>query len=275
MSDWFAGDSVSAFSPTEVLTRAIEEYRPVRVFACFSSGNDSQVTTHFAMQNNFAHEVFNINTGIGIPEAREHFYRTCDRFNWPMRVKTPPDLDYEEMVMAHGFPGPGAHTYPYSWLKQRAIEELMRETKRERSDRVMLITGVRRSESTRRMGHVEPIYRDGAQVWVAPMYAWSKREMDEYMERHMLVRNPVTENLGISGECLCGAFRSPGERKRLRVYYPDFDSYLCNLEDRAKEAKQPYCHWGSGIRLDPNQEKLNFMPMCTGCLVQNRKDVTA
>lgn len=271
ISDWFKGEEVKVLDPNRVLLQAHELYEPIRSFACFSSGNDSLVSTHFSMKAKFAQEVFNINTGIGLSEAREHFYRTCDRFNWPIRVKTPPALSYEEMILKFGFPGPGAHTYPYVWLKQRAIEELVRETKRERDDKIMLITGIRETESARRMGFAEPIHKDGALIWVAPFFSYSQREMDEYIERNLLIRNPVTENLGISGECLCGAFAAPNERKKLRRLYPDFDSYLSVMETRLEEAKQPYCRWGNGVRVDPCQEKFAFMPMCAGCALNGRE----
>lgn len=197
MAEWFTWQNIpNPQSPEDVLSEAISEYKPVRVFACFSSGNDSIVSTHIAMKHG-AHEVFNINTGIGIPEAREHFYRVCDQFQWPFRVKVPPELSYEEMVLRFGFPGPGAHTYPYVWLKQRAIKELVRETKKDWADRVMLVTGVRESESARRMGFVEPIHRDGATVWVAPIYSFDVKQRDAYMQKHGLPRSPVSDLIHI------------------------------------------------------------------------------
>jgi len=272
MADWLTIQDSQPMSPEEVMELALKQYPCIRSFACFSSGNDSQVSTHFSMTNGYAQEVFNINTGIGIPEAREHLYRTCDRFSWPLRVKTPPELTYEQMVLKFGFPGPGAHTYPYVWLKERAINELVQETKRHHSDQVMLITGVRETESARRMGFVEPIHKQGAQIWVAPFYGATTRERDAYMEMHRLVRNPVTEKLFISGECLCGAYASKGERSRIKKFYPEFDSYLSWLEGHAEESGQSFCRWGNGVRIDPNQTKLDFMPMCNNCLLAENRE---
>jgi 3'-phosphoadenosine 5'-phosphosulfate sulfotransferase (PAPS reductase)/FAD synthetase len=144
MSDWFTAPLVPrAQVPELIIRQSIEQHNPVRIFACFSSGNDSLISTHIAMRNG-AHEVFNVNTTIGLPEAREHFYAMCEKFRWNHRVKFPPDRDYETMVMEDGFPGPGAHIYPYSWLKERAIRELVAESKVAVHDRVMLITGVRK-----------------------------------------------------------------------------------------------------------------------------------
>lgn len=264
MPEWFTSPNNEDLTPEQVMERAISEYKPVRIYACFSSGDDSLVTTHFAFQHG-AHEAFMVNTTIAIHEAQMHFAKTCFKHGWPFRVKVPPDKDYERMVMDDGFPGPGAHIYPYSWLKERAIRELVAETKRESGDRVMLVTGVRRSESSRRMGYVDPIVRTGATVWVAPMYAWSKRQMMDYVEQNGLERSPVTQLIHISGECLCGAFAHPGERKELALWFPDAEARISELEQRAQAAGQPYCRWGSARRIDPDQAGLPFMPMCSGC----------
>jgi len=160
VSDWFTSPDELIYQPEEILSMAIREHNPVRIFACFSSGNDSIVSTHLAMQHG-AHEVFNINTTIGIPEARQHLYEVCDRFQWPLRVKVP-EMDYEKLVFTFGFPGPAkGHQFAYNRLKERCIAELIRETKHNNSDRVMLVTGIRRTESVQRMGYVTAVQRLG------------------------------------------------------------------------------------------------------------------
>lgn len=57
-------------TPYNVMEQALNQHNPVRIFAMFSGGNDSIVSTHFAMEHG-AHEVLHINTGIGIKETRE------------------------------------------------------------------------------------------------------------------------------------------------------------------------------------------------------------
>lgn len=250
-------------TPDHTLLRAVAEHKPVRIFAMFSGGNDSMVSTHLAM-NSGAHEVLHINTGIGIPETRQFVRETCKAFGWPLREEHPPAKTYRQIVLEDGFPGPGAHQYAYSWLKERALRKVIRETKTRMKDRVALVTGVRNFESARRMGYVQPIVREGAKVWVAPMYGFSELDLHAYKKLHNLPQNPVSVNLGMSGECLCGSFASPGEFARIERHYPDVAADLRELEREAKAAGVPHV-WGSDPVPGRMSEDLPFMPMCVGC----------
>lgn len=229
----------------------------------FSGGNDSMVSTHLAMSNG-AHEVLHINTGIGIEETREFVRDTCKTYGWPLREEHPPDKTYRHMVLEKGFPGPAAHRYAYSWLKERALRKVVRESKTGSKDRVALVTGVRNLESARRMGYVQPIVREGAKVWVAPMYGFSTLDLHAYKTLHSLPTNPVSVNLGMSGECLCGSFASPGEFERIERFYPAAAEEIRALEIEAKAARVP-CVWGSDPVPGRMSEDLPFMPMCVGC----------
>lgn len=248
-----------------VMVEAFASNNPVRrAYALFSGGKDSLVSAHLAMENG-AHEVAHINTGIGILETREFVRETCKAFGWPLREIHPPDKTYRQFVLKNGFPGPGAHRYAYSWLKERALRKLVRETKVDRKDRVMLVTGVRNLESARRMGYVKPIMRVGAQVWTAPVYNWNDIEMAAYRAEHGLPLSEVSKNFGMSGECLCGSFAQHGEMERLERFYPAAAAEIRELEREAKAAGV-HCEWGKapkrGGRLS---EELPFMPMCVGC----------
>lgn len=249
--------------PLKTMNAAISEHKPVRIFAMFSGGNDSMVSTHFAMSNG-AHEVLHVNTGIGVPQTREFVRETCKVFGWPLREEHPPEKTYREMVLEFGFPGSHGHRFSYSWLKQRALEKVVRETKTKMKDRVMLVTGVRNLESARRMGYVEPVVRKGATVWVAPMFSFSKLDLHAYRTAHKLPMSEVAKNLGMSGECLCGSFASPGEFERIERFYPEVAQEIRQLEIEAKAAGKPHA-WGQ----DPNpgafSGDLPFMPMCVGC----------
>jgi 3'-phosphoadenosine 5'-phosphosulfate sulfotransferase (PAPS reductase)/FAD synthetase len=97
----------------------------------------------------------------------------------------------------------------------------------------MLITGCRLSESTRRMGHVVPIQRDGVRYWVAPLIHWDETTKINYQLDNVIPRNPVTAKLGISGECLCGAYAKPGEREKIAHYYPEAESEIQACEAAA------------------------------------------
>lgn len=217
-----------------IIGEAIDEHEPVKTYALFSGGNDSLVATHIAHQLTDVDKTVHINTGIGIPETRQFVRDACDNLGWDLKELHPPDKSYEDFIQEHGFPGPGAHIYAYSWLKDRAIRQLVQEAKEEWKDRVMLLTGVRTSESDRRMGHTQEIYRDGAQLWVAPIISWDREHLREVRERDNLPTNPVVEKMHMSGECLCGAFAREYEFEELEFWYPDVADRIRGLEDKVQ-----------------------------------------
>lgn len=249
----------------DVMVQAFALNPPVRrIYALFSGGKDSIVSAHFAMENG-AHEVVHINTGIGIRQTREFVRDTCAARGWPLREIHPPAKTYRQYVLENGFPGPGAHRYSYSWLKERALRKLVRETKQTSKDRVMLVTGVRNLESARRMGYVKPIVRVGAQVWTAPCYNWNDIEMHTYRTDNDLPLSEVSKQFGMSGECLCGSFAAPGEMERLERFYPEASDEIHALEIEAKDAGV-HCEWGKRPRRGGRlSDELPFMPLCVGC----------
>ena len=258
-------------SPVEVgeriLAEAVERYRPVAVFALFSGGHDSLCAAHLASRTPRFDGCVHIDTGIGVPATRGFVRDTCRAFGWPLRDYRPP-VPYEDIVLRYGFPGPGRHTLMYNRLKERCLRQLIRECKTRRADKVLLVTGIRRYESRRRMGYVEPIQSDGGRVWAAPLLHWTHDHKHDYLAAHRLPRNPVVERLCMSGECLCGAFARPGELDEIAFWYPEVAARIRALEDRARAAGLP-CRWGhapGGRSLRPPRAGL-----CWSC--DARKDV--
>lgn len=248
-------------SPLEIVKGAVAEHNPVRIFAMFSGGNDSICSTHLSM--GIAEEVLHINTGIGIKKTREHVRTVCAQYGWPLREEYPPQMTYRQLVLKYGFPGPGMHYLSYRILKERAIRKVIRESKTKRSDKVMLITGVRSSESARRMGYVEPVRMIGSQIWVAPIWEWSKRDCNEYRAANNLPESEVASLLHMSGECLCGSFAKPDELKEIAYWFPQDAEEIYTLQREAKEAGV-HCIWGTRPKKQRSEE-LPFMPLCAGC----------
>jgi 3'-phosphoadenosine 5'-phosphosulfate sulfotransferase (PAPS reductase)/FAD synthetase len=226
----------------QLLSLAVRMYRPRKVWALCSGGNDSLCATHLATSTGLVSGVASINTTIGIALTREHANAVAARFGWPLRWLTPP-VGYRELCARFGMPGPGGHNLIYQRLKERCILQLVRESKRRRRDRVMLITGCRLSESDRRMGHTEPIQREGSRLWVAPIINWSETQKLNYQLDNGIPRNPVTPILGISGECLCGAFAKPGEREKIARHFPEAEAEISACEAIAAVNGQP-SRWG-------------------------------
>lgn len=246
----------------DTISAAIKEHDPIKVYALVSGGNDSTVVAHLAATLGPRLDgIVHINTGIGVEQTREYVRDFSRWLRLPLIEKRGP-RDYEDLVMQYGFPGPAAHRYMYIWLKERALRQVRREAQAGQRRRVLFITGVRSSESQRRMGYVEPAQREGNTVWVAPIRDFEHGDIWEYRQQFGLPRNEVVEFLHMSGECLCGAFAKPNELEWLAMFYPEVANRIRGLEKRAHKAALKSPHWGpqssKAIREAPG-------PLCSGC----------
>jgi 3'-phosphoadenosine 5'-phosphosulfate sulfotransferase (PAPS reductase)/FAD synthetase len=260
----------------EIIARAMQMPHPIAGwFVGYSGGNDSLATTHWAMTHYPQCKVLHCNTGIGIEATRVHVRNTCKQFGWPLveiRAKEDCGQDYDELVMEHGFPGPAHHYKMYQRLKERCIQFLVRRTKRKGSnERVLIISGLRRDESKRRSGYVHrEVNEINYQRWVNPLFWWTGQDVYDYIQKHNLPRNPVSEVLGMSGECLCGAYAQPGEKALVRLVCPVTATRLDNLEIKVRQAGH---NWGwedappPGAIMERKELKRGqrFMPFCVGC----------
>lgn len=257
--------------PEDIIAEAME-CRPHSIFVGFSGGDDSLATAHWMMTNVPGCEVFHANTGIGIEATREFVRETCRKYDWPLteiRAKEDCGQDYRSYVLRFGFPGPAGHQMMYRRLKERCVEKLVRDRKQERLDKILIATGIRRDESLRRMGYGDRVVNTkGAQLWVNPLYWWPKERVMAYIKEHHLERNPVSESLGMSGECLCGAYAHPGEKALVRIVDPDTADYLDRLEEEVRAAGH---NWGWEERppSEPDRDTQTLdmfdMPFCVGC----------
>lgn len=288
-----------------IIDKAIEEHEPVAIFVLFSGGDDSLALTHLAMEHlGDQAKVVHLDTGIGVPQTREYVEWFCEAAEYDLLIYkatdhcapdgTPDPQRYEDIIVPPevragdmdphdrgGFPGPAMHQKMFDRLKGRSIQRLVREHKTERGDRVMLISGVRTSESTRRMPLAKngPVNRNGAQLWVNPLFSWSDADVIAYREQHRLPQNSVSELLGMSGECLCGAFAKPHELELIELNFPEVGARLRELEIEAFE--HGYC-WGWDGRPPATwrgechgQQRLPGMEMmeahtCSSCFTRQR-----
>ena len=155
----------------------------------------------------------------------------------------------------------------YNMLKERCVRQLVKEHKQKMFDRIGLVTGVRLSESQRRMGYVEPVQRVGAQLWIAPILHWDEENKLEYMARYSLPRNPVTDKICMSGECLCGAFAKKEEMLDLELNFPETAAEIHQLEELAT-VFEVHNKWGTrppGKRKKPTKGGR----LCSDCNERN------
>lgn len=230
-------------TPEEVIDRAIAEHQPIKVFGMLSGGHDSLTVTHWAANylGSRMDGIIHIDTGIGLPETQQFVKDTCAQFGWPLKIYSAVECGqvYEDLVTAHGFPGPDHHTKMFNRLKERPLRALIADNP---GGRVVLISGLRRQESGRRMRlRSEPIQREGRRVWAAPFMEWSNDQVRDYHAAHKLPTNPAKTYLCMSGECLCGAYARKGELTEIETFFPAMGKRLRALEQKVRAAGFP---WG-------------------------------
>ena len=261
-----------------IYTSAVNEYKPRKTFCLFSGGHDSLSITHWAMEEMGADAVAHVNTGIGIEETRDFVRETCNKYGWPLH-EYHAGKAYEDIIKEHGFPGPQSHRFMYILLKERGVADLVRDHKEHRNDNIMLVTGVRKQESNRRMGTIEPVYKQGARIWTAPFVDMSKIDVNRYLQSVGAPRNQVVDTLHMSGECLCGAFAHKGEFDEIKMWYPHVAAEIERLEKVAEEHGKPWRWEHPGPpdwykQMQQGQQIFGFdndpQMMCTSCNARNQ-----
>jgi 3'-phosphoadenosine 5'-phosphosulfate sulfotransferase (PAPS reductase)/FAD synthetase len=230
-----------------IVAAATGEHDPVATYLLFSGGDDSLLLLN--MLGEFVDGVVFVNTGTGIPETTEFVRSTVADSGLILHELNPP-LSYEqvfiEQPIINGLPGPGMHQIAYNRLKERALSAFRRDHNLSGRERIMYLTGIRRDESRQRMGYDDSVVdREGRTVWVNPVFYVTKRERNAYIAARGITRNPVSEHLHISGECLCGAYARPGELAEIEFFYPEVAARIRGWEERARERGLAYCSWGT------------------------------
>ncbi|MFG3442844.1 phosphoadenosine phosphosulfate reductase family protein [Nonomuraea sp. NPDC047897] len=250
----------------DIIAEALDRYPIVARQALFSGGNDSSVLLHLVQRylDSSPHDaVVHVNTGIGIEETRQHVRDVARGWNLPLRELHPRD-SYADLVQGRilartgpnagkravwvGMPGPGgdSHKVMYRRLKDEPLQRNRAAIigSRGRREKVLYLAGMRWDESDRRMRNAEEIDPEGGIIWCSPIVHFTNAQMAEYRARFHLRRNPVSEHLHMSGECLCGCFAKEGELEEIEFFYPKTAYYIRGLEKKVQAAGIAACKWG-------------------------------
>lgn len=258
-----------------IVRAALDEHLDGRQLAgrvvLYSGGNDSTTLAHLAKfvfpADLQATAAGHANTTIGVERTRQFVRDTCANWQLPLIEKLPPKT-FTEIVTEAGLPGPGQHFKAYQRLKERGLRRIRAElVTNSREQRVLFLAGRRRAESARRANIVEH-EREGSVIWASPLANWTKADLDTYREAYNVPRNPIADALGMSGECLCGAFAEPGEFERIAAVDPDAATQILAAEQAARDAGIPEqrCRWGWGAyRNTPDTQPSKTGPLCSSC----------
>lgn len=203
-----------------------------------------------------------LDTGLATPDWRDFLESECHRHSWPLKVFRTTD-SYERVVVKYGFPGPAKHGMMMNYLKGRA----MREVKKSFGTNILFAGGARSKESKRRGKTATLMSRfEGITVW-QPLLTWSDEEVWAHFNSRGLHRAPAYSTLGMSGDCLCGAFARPDERGIIAQEYPSVETRLLALEQQAaRHGKRGIWGWGAVFGRDAdNLKTLGEQLLCAEC----------
>jgi 3'-phosphoadenosine 5'-phosphosulfate sulfotransferase (PAPS reductase)/FAD synthetase len=267
-------------SSQRIFREAMEVFQPTHIASMVSGGTDSAVSDALAVEMGIKIDLrIHGRTGCGV-QATTQFcidhYGRAGEF-----ALADAGNAYERYVMRKGFFGTGrrAHNFAYRILKadpfKTAISQNIR--RRKRGVRVMLINGARKYESDNRRINLPVTRLWKGNMWVNLIHEWSDEDKAQYIASRQVTINPVARQLCRSAECLCGTMQDPEDLAEASVLYPEFGSFMKDLNAEAKRLHG--FGWGEPHPkpVDPNQLKLfddlEPEPMCGGCL--RRKKVIA
>lgn len=228
------------------------------VYALLSGGKDSMATVQTLANADRLVECVSFRTKISTPDWEDFIVDTCRKHSWKHRFITTPE-SYEALVRKYGFPGPGKHGWFMSYLKGRCVREFRRQV----PDGI-LASGTRINESDRRFINTKPV-----SVWegvpiLTPIYDWTTERTWHFMRANNFQRSPAYQTLGISGDCLCGAFAQKDEADKLHYHYPTLAKQFEQLGHEIKDDHPKRCEWGWGWK-QPRKKTAKEAALCVEC----------
>jgi len=107
------------------------------------------------------------------------------------------------------------------------------------------------------------------------IHHWTKPQCLDFLEDCSIKRNPVTETLCRSGECMCGTMQSDEDRKEASFFYPEWGKWLNDLE--ARVMRKFLWGWGEDApdwwkREQRGQLPMfpDFQPACQSCIAKGK-----
>lgn len=267
----------------EIVAEAIAQHQPEAHILMFSGGGDSmacyQACKALGVRIDY---LLHVNTRTGIPQTTE-FVRQFAESEGLKYIEADAGTAYEDYVRRKGFFGVGtggrysAHTMAYHVLKKQRFRSAI--AKLGRGIKVLLLNGARASESDNRALGIasSPIRTTSGEpnrCWVNVINHWEKTDCKTFCGECKAPKNPVSELLCRSGECMCGTTQGQKAREEAAYWFPEWGQWLDNLEAEVMQ-KFPW-GWGQPVsqywqREQKGQMKLfddDFQPMCTSCIAQ-------
>ena len=228
-------------------------------YALVSGGKDSLSVAQTLHEAGKLIACVSLKTGISTPDWQPFVEKTCAERGWDLEFYETGE-SYDDLVLAHGFPGPSKHGKFMDRLKGRAVRKFKKAHKGG-----ILASGTRAKESVRRGANSSPVGMwEGAPI-VAPIYDWTTDETWAFFRDRGFERAPGYSTLQISGDCLCGAFAREGELDAVKFHYPEVGKRFDALSAELKPRLPQRCEWGWGWRKPLKEKGRDEGLICSEC----------
>lgn len=258
----FFYDSAFDDSPEGIIRTMSEDHHRTKFYATVSGGKDSIGVAHYLDTMGLLESVVHVRTGIGFTATTEFVKDYCKEMKWPLEIIEPkPKYTYASLCLEYGFPGPGSHKAVMGVLKFAPMRDFIK--RRGQNKTHVMVSGVRRWESDRRKyNYPRPIVHNSSLWFACPFFFKTDEEVYKYKVEHGLKTTPIHDRIGMSGECMCGAFASRHEKLMIPDIETRLADYIAWIEDGIQrfgsDRAKRYPTWGSGPSID-SQEGQKFM----------------
>jgi phosphoadenosine phosphosulfate reductase len=170
--------------PGEIIRWAVETFRP-DVALTSSFGADSAALIHMALQVDPAISIRTVDTGFLFPETLQFTQMLRDRWKLNLQVfrTTLPKAEIERLAREHATT-PIDDQYCCGAYKREATERALAGLR-------CWIAGLMRAEAVTRRSTPIVEQLEGGLVKVAPIAAWTARQIADYMREHDLPYHPL------------------------------------------------------------------------------------
>jgi len=202
-----------------------------KCFVLTSGGKDSLATLVYtkkvAEEAGVELSAIHVDTTVGFPEVTKYVRKVCRQLGVKLSIVRP-EKDFFDLASDWGIP-----SFRFRWccreLKIKPIQDFLAKI----PGRKVVIDGIRAEESNLRAKYLPIWYHPSFKcLSVSPIFRWTKKQVERYVDSANLPENPVRQ-LGCSGECWCGAYKTQSDFLKLKEIKPELFDKLSNLEEQS------------------------------------------